>query len=202
MTETKVVSKPLAKHFELSTTQSPSTNKEKNEISSIPYSSAVGSLMYDMICTRPDIAHAVGTVSRFLSNHEKKHWGAVKWILHYLKGTLDMELCFGSGKSELVCYTDSDLRGNLDNLNSTYVYLITFGGGAISWQSRLQKCIALSTTEAEYIAITEGAKELLWMKEFIKDLDFEQSIFVLFCDNKSAIYLTKHSTFHSKVQEY
>ena len=76
--------------------------------------------------------------------------------------------------------------------------MITFGGGAISWQSIFQKCITLSTTEAEYIAITEGAKELLWMKEFIKDLDFEQSRFVLFCDNQSAIYLTKHSTFHSK----
>ena len=78
MTETKVVSKPLAKHFELSTTQSPSTNEEKNEMSSIPYSSAVGSLMYAMICTRPYIAHVVGTVSIFLSNPAKEHWGAVK----------------------------------------------------------------------------------------------------------------------------
>ena len=91
--------------------------------------------MYAMICTRPDIAHAVGTVSRFLSNHEKIHWGAVKWILRYLKGTSDMELCFGSGKSELVCYTDSDLGGNLSNSKSTSGYLITFGGGAISWQT-------------------------------------------------------------------
>ena len=96
-----------------------------------------------------------------------------------------MELCLGSGKSELVCYTDSDLGGNLDNSKSNSGCLITFGGGAISCQLRLQKCIALSTTEAEYIAITEGAKESLWMKEFIKDLDFEQSRFVLFCDNQS-----------------
>ena len=167
-------------------------------MSYIPYSSTVGSLMYTMVCTRPYIAHVVGTISRFLSNPGKEHWDAVKWILRYLKGTADMELCFGSGKPELVCYTDSDLGGNLDNSRSTSGYLITFAGGAISWQSRLQKCIALSTTEAEYIAITEGAKELLWMKEFMKDLDFEQSRFVLFCDNQSAIYLTKHSTFHSK----
>ena len=65
MTETKVVSTPFAKHFNLSTTQSPSTNIEKNEMSSIPYSSTVGNLMYAMICIRPDIAHVVGTVSRF-----------------------------------------------------------------------------------------------------------------------------------------
>ena len=78
MTETKLVSTPLAKHFKFSTTQSPSTNEEKNEMSSIPYSSAVGSLMYAMICTRPYIAHVVGTVSIFLSNPAKEHWGAVK----------------------------------------------------------------------------------------------------------------------------
>jgi len=91
MIETKVVSTPLSKHFKLSTTQSPSTNKEKNEMSSIPYSSAVGSFIYAMICTRPDIAH-VDTVSRFLSNPGKKHWRVVKWILRYLKGTSYMEL--------------------------------------------------------------------------------------------------------------
>ena len=78
MTETKVVSTPLAKHFKLSTTQSPSTNEEKNEMLSIPYSSAVGSLMYAMIFTRPDILHVVATVNRFLSNPGKEHWGAVK----------------------------------------------------------------------------------------------------------------------------
>ena len=78
MTETKVVSTLLAKHFKLSTSQSPSTNEEKNEMLSIPYSSAVGILMYAMICTRPYIAHVVGTVSIFLSNPAKEHWGAVK----------------------------------------------------------------------------------------------------------------------------
>ena len=86
MTETKVVSIPLDKHFKLSTTQIPSTNEEKNEMLSIPYSSAVGSLMYAMICTRPDIPHVVGIVSRFLSTPGKEHLGKVKWILRYLKG--------------------------------------------------------------------------------------------------------------------
>ena len=73
-----------------------------------PYYSAVGSFMYAMICTRPNIAHVVGSVSRFLSNPEKEHWGAVKWILRYLKGMSNMELYFGRGKSELVCYTGFD----------------------------------------------------------------------------------------------
>ena len=141
-------------------------------------------------------------LARFLSHPWQEHWGEVKWILRYLKGTSDMELCFCGGKYELVCYTDYNLGGNLDNSKSTSGYLITFWGGAISCQLRLQKCIALSTTEAEYIVKTEGASELLWMKDFIKYLDFEQSWFILFCDNQSAIYLTKHSTFHSKSKHF
>jgi len=103
-------------------------------MSSIPYSSVVGCLMYVMICTRPDIAHVVSTVGRFLYNLGKEHWGAVKLILRHLKGMLDMELCFGSDKSELVCYTYYDLGGNLEYSKSTSGYLITFGGGAISCQ--------------------------------------------------------------------
>ncbi|GKB41487.1 hypothetical protein Tco_0886429 [Tanacetum coccineum] len=116
---------------------------------------AVGSLMYDMVCTRPDLAHAVGVVCRFLSNPGKKHWEAVKWIFRYLRGTSKLGITFGNGKPMLVGYTDSDLAGNKDNMKSTSGYLMTFAGGAVSWQSRLQKCVALSTTKAEYVAATE-----------------------------------------------
>ena len=84
MNNAKVVSSPLATHFKLSTKQSPSTDEEKEDMERIPYASAVGSLMYAMVCTRPDIAHAVGVVSRFLSNPGREHWNAVKWIMRYL----------------------------------------------------------------------------------------------------------------------
>ena len=87
MKDAKPVSTPLANHFKLSKSSYPSSKKEIEEMEAIPYSSAVGSLMYAMVCTRPDIAHAVGVVSRFLSNLGKEHWEAVKWILRYLKGT-------------------------------------------------------------------------------------------------------------------
>ncbi|CAN0888961.1 Retrovirus-related Pol polyprotein from transposon TNT 1-94, partial [Linum grandiflorum] len=85
MKNAKSVSTPLATHFKLSKKACPATEKEKEAMSSIPYSSAVGSLMYAMVCTRPDIAHAVGLVSRFLSNPGKTHWEAVKWIFRYLR---------------------------------------------------------------------------------------------------------------------
>ncbi|CAL5394802.1 unnamed protein product [Camellia sinensis] len=135
------------------------------------------SLMYAMVSTRPDIAHAVGVVSRFLSNLGKEHWEAVKWILRYLKGTAKMCLCFRDAKPVLEGYTDSDMAGDLDGRKSTSGFLFTFAGGAVSWQSKLQKCVALSTTEAEYIAAAEAGKEMLWLKRFLQELGLKQEKF-------------------------
>ncbi|WJZ95088.1 hypothetical protein VitviT2T_013882 [Vitis vinifera] len=140
----------------------------------VPYASVVGSLMYAMVCTRPDITYAVGVISRFLSNPGRLHWEAVKWIMRYLRGTSKLKLTFGSGKPVLVGYTDSDMAGDVDNRRSTSGDLMTFSGGAVSWQSRLQKCVALSTTKVEYIAAAETCKELLWMKRFIHEVGFKQ----------------------------
>ena len=94
MSNSKPVCSPLASHFKLSSKQCPSSDEERDEMKKAPYASAVGSLMYAMVCTRPDIAHAVGVVSRFLSNPGKEHWSAVKWILRYLKGTSSFSLCY------------------------------------------------------------------------------------------------------------
>jgi hypothetical protein len=198
MNKAKPVGSPLAGHFKLSSKQCPSSKTEREEMKKVPYASAVGSLMYAMVCTRPDIAHAIGVVSRFLSNPGKEHWRAVKWILRYLRGTSNLCLCFGDGKPVLDGYTDADMAGDIDSRKSTSGYLITFAGGAVSWQSKLQKCIALSTTEAEYIAITEASKELLWMKKFLQELGFQQDKYVLYCDSQSAIHLSKNSTYHSR----
>lgn len=198
MKEAKVVSTPLATHFKLSKNQCPSNEIEKLDMTKVPYASAVGSLMYAMVCTRPDIAHAVGTVSRFLSNPGREHWNAVKWILRYLKGTSDLKLCFGGEKPILFGYCDSDMAGDIDSRKSTSGYLIKLAGGAISWQSKLQRCVALSTTEAEFIAITEACKDLLWLKKFLQELGLTQERYVLFCDSQSALYLAKNQTSHSR----
>lgn len=158
MHDAKPVSIPLANHFKLSKKSCPSSKKEIEGMSLVHYSSAVGSLMYAMVCTRPDIAHTVGMVSHFLSNPVKEHWEAVKWILRYLKGTSKTCLCYGGADPILEGYTYSDMVGDLDSRKSTSGFLYTFAGGAVSWQSRLQKCVALSTTEAEYIAAAEAGK--------------------------------------------
>ena len=166
----------------------------------VPYSSVVGSLMYAMVCTRPDIAHAVGVVSRFLKNPGKEHWEAVKWILRYLRGSSDECLCFGASNPILKGYTDSDIAGDLDNRKSTTGYLFTFSGGAISWQSKLQKCVALSTTEAEYIAATEAGKEMIWLKRFLQELGLNQMEYIVYCDSQSAIDLSKNSMYHARTK--
>ena len=146
----------------------------KKFLQELGHASAVASLMYAMVCTRLDIAHIVGVVSRFLSNLGKEHWAVMKWILRYLKDTSKTCLCFRTDKSVLIGCTNAYMAGDVDSRKSTSVYLIIFSRGAVSWQSRLQKCVALSTIEAEYIAIIEASKELLWMKKFLQELGLQQ----------------------------
>jgi hypothetical protein len=94
MQNEKLVSAPLASHFKLTKEMCPKTREEIEYMSRVPYSSAVGSLMYAMVCTRPDITHAVGVVSKYMNNPGKEHWEAIKWILMYLRGTATYALCF------------------------------------------------------------------------------------------------------------
>jgi hypothetical protein len=195
MADAKIAPLPLAGHFRLSSELCPKTQEEKDFMEKIPYKSAVGSLMYAMVSTRPDIAHAVGVVSRFMSNPGKTHWEAVKWILRYLKGTSDYALCFGGNKVQLLGYTDSDFAGDLDKRRSTTGYTFMFAGAAISWASRLQHCVALSSAEAEYLALSEGAREMIWLQRLLGDLKVHQEEYHLFCDSRSAIFMAhNHSS--------
>ena len=131
-------------------------------------------------------------------NPGKDHWEAVKWIFRYLRGSSKLCLTFGDSKPILEGYVDADWAGDLDGRKSTSGYLFTFVGGAVSWQSRLQKCVALSTTEAEYIAANEAGKEMLWLKRFLQELGLKQDGYVVNCDSQSAIDLSKNSMYHSR----
>lgn len=153
-----------------------------------------------MICTRPDIAYAARVVSRFMSNPGKTHWNVIQWILCYLKGTADYVLCFGGKHTQLCGYVDSDMAGNLDKRRSTAGYVFPFAGIAINWVSHLQQVIALSSTEAEYIALVEGSKEIICLQRLLSKLWCKQSGFPLFCDSNSAIHPAKNSAFHSRTK--
>ncbi|MCO5567257.1 hypothetical protein L7F22_020946 [Adiantum nelumboides] len=196
----KSLSTPLAPHLKLSKADCPKSDTKKAEMAKIPYASACGSLMYAMVATRPDIAYAVGVVSRFMSNPGKKHWEAVKGVLRYLNGTKDRCICFGKGKLSVVGYTDADYAGDLDKRRSTSGYLYTFTGGAISWLSRLQSCVMLSTTEAEYVAASEACKEAIWLTRLVGYLGIVREIPVLHCDSQSAIQLARNPVFHAKTK--
>ncbi|KAH9717374.1 hypothetical protein KPL71_021787 [Citrus sinensis] len=204
MTEqTKPVSTPLASHFKLSAQLSPSTDAEGEYMLQVPYSNAVGSLMYAIVCTRPDISYTVGIVSIYMHNPGKGHWQAMKWILRYIQKIVDLGLLFerddtlGQG---VIGYIDSDYTGNLDKRRSTTGYVFTFAGGRISWKSTLQSTVALSITEAEYMAITEVVKEAIWLQGLLENLGLAQEHINVYCDNQSAIHLTKNQVYHVRTK--
>ena len=169
-------------------------------MSKVPYASAVGSLMYAMVYTRPDIAHAVGVARKYMKNLGKEHWMVVKWILRYLRGTTIQALCFGGSNITLQGYVDADMAGDRDNRRSTIGYVFTVGGTAVSWVSKPQSVVALSTTEAEYVAATEASKEMIWLQTFLDELGKKQELGRLYSDNQSAIHLAKNSSFHCKTK--
>ncbi|KAG8474805.1 hypothetical protein CXB51_031510 [Gossypium anomalum] len=169
-------------------------------MSHVPYSSAVGSLMYAMVCSRPDLSYAVSAVSRYMANPGKEHWKAVQWILRYLRGTTDVCLQFGRTEDGVIGYVDADFAGDLDRRRSLTGYVFTIGGCAISWKATLQTTVALSTTEAEYMAITEACKEAIWLKGLFSELNEDLQISTVFCDSQSAIFLTKDQMFHERTK--
>ncbi|XP_042973079.1 secreted RxLR effector protein 161-like [Carya illinoinensis] len=124
-----------------------------------------------MMCTRPDICYTVGLVSRFQSNPGLAHWKAVKRIMRYLKGTADYVLYYQGLDLQLKGYSDADWGSDLDERKSTTGYVFLLNNGAITWSSKKQPCIALSTMEAEYIACSVAVQETVWLRRFLKHLD-------------------------------
>ncbi|KAG8498902.1 hypothetical protein CXB51_005261 [Gossypium anomalum] len=200
MRSAKPVSTPLAAHFRLSSALSPQSDDEIEYMSHVPYSSAVGSLMYAMVCSRPDLSYAVSAVSRYMANPGKEHWKAVQWILRYLRGTTDVCLQFGRTEDGVIGYVDADFAGDLDRRRSLTGYVFTIGGCAISWKATLQTTVTLSTTEALYMAITEACKEAIWLKGLFSELNEDLQISTIFCDSQSAIFLTKDQMFHERTK--
>ncbi|KAK1629218.1 hypothetical protein QYE76_003533 [Lolium multiflorum] len=203
MDESKKGFLPMLPGKVLSKTQGPATAEERERMSQIPYASAVGSIMYAMLCTRPDIAHAVSLTSRYQSDPGMEHWTAVKNILKYLKRTKDMFLCYG-GDQELVVtsYTDASWNTDPDDSKSQSGYVFILNGAAVSWASSKQCTVAKSSTESEYIAASE-ASSAVWMKRFIVELGVVPSAldpFVIYCDNMGAIANAQEPRSHKRLK--
>ncbi|WVZ84951.1 hypothetical protein U9M48_031917 [Paspalum notatum var. saurae] len=162
---------PMSLGTILSKTQCPSTTDEQKRMSEISYASAIGSIMYAMICTRPNVSFALSVTSIYQSCPGEGHWIAVKNIIKYLRRTKDAFQVFG-GEEELVVkgYTDADFQTDKDDSRSQAGFVFCLNGGAVSWKSSKQDTVADSATEAEYIAASEAAKEAVWIKKFISEL--------------------------------
>jgi hypothetical protein len=164
--------------------QSPTTEEEIEDMKEVPYLEGLGSLMYVCQGTRFDISLPVSLCSRFMHNPGRVHWEAVKQNFRYLKGTRDLQLYLGGVKAPLHGYSDADHASQKDRHSiSGYAFMI---GGCVSASSKRQPIIALSSTEAEYIAMTHAAKEALWMRALIGELNEPfNSATPLYCDNRS-----------------
>lgn len=169
-------------------------------VDSIMYQSMVGSLLYAAIATRPDISHAVGVVAKFNSGPNEAHLTAVKRILRYLKGTSDITLKYKKGeKDELLVYSDADYAGDVDDRHSTTGNLFLMSGGPVSWTSKKQPIVTLSTAEAEYVALSTATQEAVWIRKLLSDFGVSprQAITVME-DNQGAICLARNPVTHSR----
>jgi len=174
-----------------------------DELHDIPYREAVGSLLFVSLVSRPDITYAVGLVSRYLEKHNNSHWQAVKRIFRYLKGTKNLGIMYtnSGGKLNLVGFSDSDYAGDKDTRRSTTGYLFKLVNGPVIWCSKRQNTVSLSTTEAEFIAASETAREAIWLCKLLSDVGHPCAMpSPLYVDNQSAIRLTKNSEFHRRTK--
>jgi Reverse transcriptase (RNA-dependent DNA polymerase) len=185
-------SKPLGTPLRLST----KLTADGEPLEASRYAQLVGSLMYLSICTRPDISQAVGALARYMTKPTSTHWQAAKGVLRYLNGTSTYGIIFGGNASlDLMAYCDADYAGDLDSRRSTTGYVFILNGGAISWSSRLQQTVAVSTTEAEYMAAAAAIKEALWLRSLLHSLHLDIPTININADSQGAIKLLKNPVF-------
>lgn len=164
------------------------------------YRGLIGSLMYIAVCTRPDIAYAVGYLSQFNESFTEIHWKAAKRVLRYLKGTLHLSLAFKRSNLDVTAYADADWGSNHVDRKSYTGYVFKIGESIVSWESRKQKTVALSSTEAEYIALSDSCKEGLFIRAFLKEIVKKDVVLTIYNDNQSAQKLCKNSIYHARTK--
>ena len=201
MTEAKAVNTPTSTQFKLKSLTKDQKEEEGSFMADIPYASAVGSIMYAMVGSRPDLGYAVGLISRFMSEPGREHWLAAKWVLRYLKGATRRCLTFTKhSEFSIQGFCDSDYATDLDRRRSVTGFVFQVWGNTVSWKSSLQDVVALSTTEAEYMALTTAAKEAIWLRRLCGELGFEQESVKIHCDSQSAIALAKNHVHHERTK--
>ena len=193
---------PILKGERFDLNQCPKNDFEREHMKNIPYTSAVGSLMYAQVCTRPDIAFAVGVLGRYQSNPGINHWRAAKKVMRYLQGTKDYMLMYRRTYSlEVIGYSDANFASCVDSQKSTSGYIFKLADEAVSWKSATQTLTATSTMEAEFVSYFEASSHGVWLKSFISGLRIVDSIsrpFKLYYDNSAAVFMAKNNKSESR----
>jgi hypothetical protein len=196
-----LVSTPMEPRLKLTKDNSPQNDEDLAAMTNIPYKSLVGSLMHASISTRPNISYSTNSVAQYLSNPRKKHWGSAKRILRYLEGTKTLGLMYRASQQPFTLegYSDANWAGNVDTRRSTSGYCFLLGNCVVSWTSRKQKSVALSSTESEYMAISKASADAIWLRWLLHSLHCPQSTpTIIYSDNQSAIKLTENPLFHDQ----
>jgi hypothetical protein len=198
--DAKAHAMPMTPGITYSRSDSPSAPIKMDHMRRVPYREAIGSLMYASVATRPDITFAMSTLSQFLNNLGDVHWEAVKHIFQYLSGIRHYALTYGGDRHDLIGYTDADgATQEHRRAISSHVFLIN--GGAISWSSRKQELVTLSTAEAEYVAATHAAKEAIWLRRLMHELfPSVTRPTILFCDNQAALKLVQDDNYRARTK--
>lgn len=179
--------------------QCPTTDEEKLAVAELPYRALVGSLWYAANGTRPDVVYATNVVSQYGVNHGLPHWRAAKRVLRYLRGTVGRGIKYLRDSAvKVIAYADSDWAGDIDTRRSRTGFVVTIAGGAVVWQSKAQKSVALSSCEAELYALCECVKELLWLTQFLAAMGIKFDVPILWVDNQGAIALAENPVNHQR----
>lgn len=204
MTECSPRYTPLLSGIILTAEMSPKTDIDRAFMVDKPYGQLLGALMWAQAATRPDLLFAVNLLARFQSNPGPAHWKALLHVLAYVKGTLDYKIVYSrelGGSIKPTGYVDSDYGGDLDTRRSTSGYVFMMAGGPVSWSSKHQQTVSLSTTEAEYISMTRSSQQSLWMHNFMAEIGLEQSRpAILKVDNTSSIALALSTKGHAQAK--
>lgn len=197
------VATPADPNTKLTKEMGPKDKADIEEMKNTPYLEAVGTLLYISQISRPNIAYAVNNVSCFCNNPGKAHWNAVKRIFRYLKGTKDYKLKFcKNANTNIIGFSDADWANDQDSRKSITGSVFLGNGAAISWYSKRQHTVTLSTVEAEYVALAFTCQEALWLRELIRETEPWKEIepIELFCDNNGAICLTKNAALSQRTK--
>lgn len=199
MSNAKPVSTPAEMNVKMTSNGGPNGEDSKQVV--VPYREAIGSLLYAVLGTRPDLAFIVSYLARFSNDPRQIHWNAVKRVFRYLINTKDLGITYRHGSSNLICFVDADFANDIETRKSTTGFMLMLGGAPVAWKSTKQAHVATSTTVAEYVAMSTACVDVIWARQLLFELSREQrKPTKIFVDNQGAVKLVLNQQVHSKTK--